>query len=212
MCATTLNATKPMIGITQRVTLISGINEKRDSLDQAWGRLMSALGLMWVALPNMAEQAVKLAERLELGGLILTGGDDIGVFPERDDTEMALLDWAWAQGRQIVGVCRGFQVIHTWLGGELVALEQTRHVRAYHDLRLADNRVINRNSYHAWGINKTSPQLQNIALCPEDNTIECAGNQQILGIMWHPEREEHFMADDLHLLRGHLIGKIENEL
>lgn len=44
------------------------------------------------------------------------------------------------------------------------------------------------NSYHNFGIQQLAPPLQALALCEEDGTIEAAYADNILGIMWHPER------------------------
>ena len=43
---------------------------------------MEALGRDWIALPNDAETALRLARRLDLGRLILTGGELSPVVPE----------------------------------------------------------------------------------------------------------------------------------
>jgi putative glutamine amidotransferase len=193
-----------LIGLTQRVTLNNETSEKRDSLAQDWGRLMAGLDILWVALPNRPAEAPALAGRLNLTGLLLTGGDDWGVFPERDETELSLLDWAQGTGRRIVGVCRGFQVIQIWRGGRLTPVDQARHVRARHEVRFIDGRSAMRNSYHAWGILEAAPGFAPLAVCPEDGSIEAAAGDEILGLMWHPERENEPSPDDAMLLRRYL--------
>jgi putative glutamine amidotransferase len=192
-----------LIGLTQRVTFMDGIGEKRDSLAQDWGRFMAAAALPWVALPNRPAEALALAERLALGGLILTGGDDSGVFPERDDTERQLLAWAEEKGKKVLGVCRGFQMIHLWLGGRLQPADVSRHVRQRHALRLNNGETLECNSFHSWGIAEPVPSLQPFAVCPEDKTIEAARNDRVMGLMWHPEREPEPRALDINLFVRH---------
>jgi putative glutamine amidotransferase len=69
-----------------------------------------------------------------VGGLLLTGGDDvtpsrygelthpavIEVAPERDDFEIALVNEARRIGLPILGICRGVQVLNVACGGTLV--------------------------------------------------------------------------------------------
>ncbi|MDR1921770.1 MAG: gamma-glutamyl-gamma-aminobutyrate hydrolase family protein [Candidatus Adiutrix sp.] len=203
------NEKKTLLGLTQRVTVIKEVNEKRDSLAQDWGRFMAAAGLPWVALPNRPEEAAALAERLDLGGLVLTGGDDLGLFPERDETELRLLDWAESAGRPVAGVCRGFQMIQTWLKGELRPVDQLRHVRTRHRLILSGGGSIECNSFHGWGIMELPRSLNILARCADDQTIEAAGNERLLGLMWHPERELKPVEFDLELFARHFAGDLK---
>jgi putative glutamine amidotransferase len=198
---------KILIGVTQRVTVIEAIQEKRDSLAQDWGRFLAVTGLPWVALPNRPREAAALAGQLNLSGLLLTGGDDLGQFPERDETEFKLLDWSAAVGKPVLGVCRGFQVIQTWLGGRLQPLEPALHVRTRHEVRHTDGRTVNCNSFHAWGILEPASSLEILARCQTDDSVEAARSGKLLGLMWHPEREEPPHEFDLHLFTRHLGAK-----
>lgn len=66
-------------------------------------------------------------------GLLLAGGGDMeparfgqpdcgsrDIDPARDRTELALLDAFCAAGKPVLAICRGFQVVNVWLGGDLV--------------------------------------------------------------------------------------------
>ena len=70
---------------------------------------------------------------LSYSGLLLAGGDDMdpslfgqedrgsrGIDRARDEAELALLDAFCAAGKPVLAICRGFQVVNVWLGGELV--------------------------------------------------------------------------------------------
>ena len=63
---------------------------------------------------------------------LLTGGEDPGTSPPRDDTERALLDWAIGDRLPVFGVCRGLQFVQRYFGGELVACDRERHVARRH--------------------------------------------------------------------------------
>lgn len=67
-----------------------------------------------------------------LDGLLIGGGDDIGVAlyedgvepdiaidPERDALELAALGQFWASGAPILGICRGAQMLNVFRGGTL---------------------------------------------------------------------------------------------
>ncbi|UQZ91342.1 hypothetical protein C4J81_18770 (plasmid) [Deltaproteobacteria bacterium Smac51] len=188
----------PLIGLTQRLTAVEPHGERRDSLARDWLGFMKALALPWLALPNDAETALDLAARFDLGGLILTGGEDMGVYPERDETEAALLSWARETGRPAVGVCRGFQFMWQWLGGGLAPVERAAHVAVRHEIVMADGTRRMVNSYHnfapeAGGARPMTP----LARCAADGNLEMAGCGKFLGLMWHPEREPQPAAEDL---------------
>jgi N5-(cytidine 5'-diphosphoramidyl)-L-glutamine hydrolase len=67
------------VAITQRVAVVPAYGERRDCLDQAWTKFLAACGLVPVLLPNVPEAALALCEGLGIGGLILTGGNDLAV-------------------------------------------------------------------------------------------------------------------------------------
>lgn len=89
-----------MLGLSQRIFIASGIGEKRDCLSQDW----KLSWVRWIALPNRPELAVELARKVGLSGIVLTGGDDIGLFPERDATEVVLVEWCLASSRPLPGI------------------------------------------------------------------------------------------------------------
>ena len=50
------------------------------------------------------------------------------------------------------------------------------------------------NSFHSSALNEKSKpdELEVIATCIRDHTIEAYKGEKIVGMMWHPEREEIF--------------------
>lgn len=191
------------VGITQRVTVVPGYGERRDCLDQAWARFLSACGLLPIMLPNVPAVASSLCERFPLAGYILTGGNDLEVLggdaPERDTVENVLLDLAERQNRPVLGVCRGMQVIQQRHDVQLRRVEG--HVAARQTIRVngAPTEV---NSYHDFGAIASHPPLD-VWASAEDGVIKAIrhSNNRVTGIMWHPERFDPFRPEDIALVR-----------
>jgi gamma-glutamyl-gamma-aminobutyrate hydrolase PuuD len=131
-----------------------------------------------------------------LDGIILSGGDNIGIYPVRDLTERTLMNRALATSAPLVGICRGCQLINDHLGGTLTNIKD--HVATNHVIyivedmaRLKQGDTIAVNSFH----NKT---ILHASLAPE--LIATAVDEQanigafrhakmpMYGIRWHPER------------------------
>jgi len=195
------------IGLTQRLTRVEPHGERRDSLALDWYPFLQALGRPWLALPNEPEMAVDLCARFDLGGLILTGGEDIGLYSERDQTEAALLDWTRQTSRPVIGVCRGFQFIRHWLGGRNLPVDPIVHRATTHEIEIEGQgrRVV--SSFHNYAPELTGAvedSLRPLARCLADGADEAAVGPGLLGLMWHPEREAEPKAFDLKLFHQHL--------
>ena len=186
--------------VTQRVAVVADVGERRDELDQRWAPLLLAADLVPVAVPNHPATAEALLDALPVGGVLLTGGNDLGSAPERDATERLLLDRAAERRLPVLGVCRGMQVIQHWLGVPLVPVEG--HVTRAQEIVL-DGRPRTVNSYHRWGATTTVADLEVRGIAP-DGVIKAVRHRTlpIHGVMWHPERNDPFEETDLTLLRG----------
>lgn len=197
-----------ILGLSQRVFEIPETGEKRDCLAHDWSVFLAALGVRWLALPNSPEQAAALADELDLCGIVLTGGDDIGVFPERDRTETVLLEWCARKSRPVMGICRGFQVLHCHFGGKLMPVAVDCHCARRHMVDMVDGNEREVNSYHRFSPDFTSlPSgypLREIARCRIDGVVEAAGGDGgLLGLMWHPEREVSPDSNDIKWFTRH---------
>jgi putative glutamine amidotransferase len=166
-----------------------------------------------------------------LDGVFLPGGADIdpasyGKAPhplcdktdrERDRVELALARWALEDGKPVLGVCRGMQLINVAAGGSLYQdlKEQlpgsikhdyfpfagqsfTRDYLA-HEVAVTDGTRLARlfgagalkvNSMHHQGVREVGPGLRPTALSP-DGLIEAlegdARGGYVFGVQWHPE-------------------------
>lgn len=191
------------VAITQRVARVEQYGERRDCLDQAWPRFLSACGLLPLVLPNVPEVALELCSSSGIDGLVLTGGNDLtsvgGDAPERDATENALVEITESKGLPILGVCRGMQLLQERCGVALRRVEG--HVSPRQTIRISGEPVLV-NSYHNYGATETRPPLEVWAVA-DDGVIKAIrrADYPAVGIMWHPERMSPFSDADLALFR-----------
>ena len=187
-----------VVGITQRSLMADVHGEQRYALDRRWFSFLDACGLVGVPLPNLPQIAADTAEAAALRGIVLSGGDDLvaygGTFPQRDETERRLLAWAMARGLPVLGVCRGMQLLVDAFGGRLERTDG--HVASRHDVRTQDG-VRSVNSYHRLAARTVPPALEVTATC--DDIVEGVRHREadVVGMMWHAEREETFDPADV---------------
>jgi len=191
------------VAITQRVTVVPDYGERRDCLDQAWTRFLQICGLMPIIVPNVPAAAISLCNSISLAGYILTGGNDLvsvgGDAPERDATEVALLELADRHQQPVLGVCRGMQVIQSRYAIPLRRVEG--HVASRQTI-LVERCPTEVNSYHHFAATESRPPLEVWAVA-DDGVVKAIrhSDRPMTGIMWHPERFEPFRSDDIALVR-----------
>ncbi len=182
-------------GITTRETNANGYNEPRDALAQDWGNYMSNTfpSHNWLSIPNIGSKAVEYFTKWDLNVLILSGGDNLGKTENRDNTEFHLLKYAIENKIPIIGVCRGLQLIHSYFGGKIrIGEEQFIKEHRAHDHEILLNKQIYlSNSYHVNQIEEDTlnKEFKIIATCSKFNSIEAIERENILAMMWHPERK-----------------------
>ena len=170
-----------------------------------------------------------------LDGLVLQGGADLspqsyGEAPQRPEwagdrmRDLYEIELFWEcviQGKPVLGICRGMQLVNVALGGALyqdLASDlggTVRHVdpeaydRNAHEVDLVADSGLARlyggaqrvvvNSIHHQGIRRLGRGLAVEAISPADGVIEAVrwnGASYVLGLQWHPE----FLRDTARLL------------
>ena len=187
------------IGITLRTGSASDYNEQRDLLSQDWPPFLEKIDLTPIFIPNSLEKISQFLDEIEMDGFILSGGDNVGDDPLRDNTEKKIIEFAIAHNLPTFGVCRGMQAINNFFNGSVIDSKNSKHVGKPHINKIVNKRLqqflgktIQVNSYHNNILTSKSlwENLQEFAITDFDNTIEgiIHKNKPIIGVMWHPER------------------------
>lgn len=199
-----------IVAITQRIDRVDARNELRDSLDQRMVQWLSQAGVLSVPVSNalvnsnnpskVSEQPAlqNWLETVQPNALVLSGGNDIGEYLQRDVTEGYLLSWAKSKKIPVLGICRGLQMIAVWTGGSLIKVEAHAGVR--HVLKAVtknEDWPAHVNSFHNWGL-ESCPEGFDVMAQAEDGSIEAIRHSVLPweGWMWHPEREAPFNQID----------------
>jgi len=197
------------IGISMRESNAIGYEEQRDEIARDWYKYMNYImpKANWMLIPNIERNVISYIENWKLNAFILTGGEDIGISKERDLSEKQIFNYAQKNKFPILGICRGFQAIHTWLGGmvEKKSVEFSNyHTDTHHKIDI-NGKIRTVNSFHSNALIENSipeEDIEIIAKCKKDNTIEAYKGDNLLGLMWHPERENEFFEWDAQLIKN----------
>lgn len=198
-----------LILVTQRIDFIKKRNEFRDSIDQKLLELIIQSGYLVVQVPNKfffkefkKDQANiffnSWLSRISPDGIVLSGGNNIGDFPERDITELSLLRYAEKLKLPTLGICRGMQMMGKFAGTKLIKVNG--HVNKRH--KLIGDIDIEVNSFHDWALAECPPEYKLLAKS-KDNIIKAIKHKSLPweGWMWHPERESPFKIYDVDRLK-----------
>lgn len=199
--------------VSQRVDWVETRGEARDALDQRLVDWLLQVGVLAVPVPNVLQGQGVLVEWLASiapQAVVLSGGNDIGTCPERDATEIALLDYAGDHDLPLLAICRGMQMMACYAGATLQPVNG--HAATRHSLQVPasfNDLPTEVNSYHDWALNGC-PAGYEIIASASDGILEAIRhlNRPWEGWMWHPERETPFGTTDIERARSLLqVGK-----
>jgi putative glutamine amidotransferase len=134
--------------------------------------------------------------------------------PLREETDYGLLDHAFAEGKPVLAICYGVQLLNVYLGGSLVqdiaseipaalshewrdrekGSREPKHSVQLEDgsqlVRLAGSWQAEVNSSHHQAIGDLGRALRVVARAPDGivEAVEGTGAHWLVGVQWHPER------------------------
>jgi putative glutamine amidotransferase len=219
------NMKPPVIGVT---TNNGKLKNGSDGvmISRAYVDALIHSGGIPLLIPSGLNSEAIAALSQKLSGILLSGGGDIspettksgdhlkisGIDTGRDDLEFKLLDFMIKLKKPFLGICRGFQVINTYMGGSLYAdiidqlpgaIQHDRHVghsRDFlaHEVRVDDSSklagILGKspilvNSLHHQGVKEIPTTLVPVAWAP-DGLVEGLEMKRYpfgLAVQWHPE-------------------------
>lgn len=189
--------------------IVVAVSQRREFVEsrRAWGDFhdfqlqdwLSELPVIAVPVPNrLGKKLTAWLEKVSPDGFLLSGGEDIGDFPERDHAECEMVSYARARLLPVLGICRGMQMLAHTEGVPIIKIPN--HVGDEHPLVSV--------SPLDWPDTVNSFHTNTIEYCPAgyevtaqhlDGSIEAIRNNQLgwEGWMWHPERRETFSTKEI---------------
>lgn len=218
---------KPLIGVT------CGTFRDRDWCPPIHGHRQTYIDSVVAAggapflLPLVDDEDVLRALYDRLDGVLLAGGQDVnprhygevptpelGIVDDlRDRVELLLARWAVEEGKPVLGICRGMQVLNVALGGTLYQdigtqlKVETIHDSSFaaqdwthmvHDLELDHTSRLGElfgpatfpiNSLHHQSLKRIAPKLRAVGWAPDGviEAIEGTNGHFVIGVQCHPE-------------------------
>ena len=190
------------IVVTQRLDICKKSGQISNSLDAKLCELIFDCGGLPAPIPNNFSDMVSLnlwMQSINPDAVILSGGQDFGLFPERDDLEKNLYTIAKNHTLPLLGICRGMQVIAINSDGKLKKVDN--HVGTMHRLKGTYNHLV--NSFHNYSLASVPSDFIIKAEAENDGCIEAIRhkNLPIEGWMWHPERTNESRAEHIRQMR-----------
>lgn len=238
-------STRPTIGLTtQTLHSIDGIPPALPAswvMNQRYFHAAVQSGAVPWMIPLLDDDRTTLRAIYErLDGVLIPGGVDISpseygeetrpecgnLDPARDHVELQLVRWAMEDGKPVLGLCRGLQVINVAAGGTLwqdlasqcptlekhdyfptagFARDHLAHAvtvsRGTHLAELLEEETLPVNSMHHQGVKQLGKDLLVSATAPDGliEAIEGTDDAFLVGVQWHPEVFElaHPHASDI---------------
>lgn len=212
---------RPLIGITERLN-----TEDTFYLRRYYSEAIEAAGGVPIHIPLIPRRDYLAALCDRLDGLVLSGSNSdldpalygeephpkLGpVVPERDETDLLLLELAEARTMPVLAICFGMQSLNVSRGGSLIQDIESQvpnpikheqgqvYHRPSHSVRveadsllaqLAGAETVRVNSSHHQAVAKLGRNLRVIAAAPDgviEAVIDDRADRFVFGVQWHPE-------------------------
>ena len=192
-------------------------------INHDYPRSLAAAGAAPFLIAQSADQGLLEEQMSLMDALVIPGGDDLDphyfqeeptytteIQPLRDAFDWQLLDIAVKQGKPVLGICRGLQLLNVYFGGTLYqdlkaqGASQVKHRQdnairypwhsvdivsgshVHQTLGLTETRV---NSLHHQAVKDLAPGFEITARAKDGvvEAIESTSGPLRWGLQWHPE-------------------------
>jgi len=215
---------KPLIGITTRNGKDAD-GHPLTALQHTYTRAILQAGGLPILIPSMLMEEDFLDLYSRVSGILFTGGGDVSleyfngsahprigeVDRARDLTEISLMHAAVNDGKPILGICRGAQVMNVVFGGTLYThiIDQLKGALDHdypgdlrrvlvHPIRVDESTrsaeifgetLLNVNSLHHQGLKDIAPGLLATGYAPDGlvEVVEIPDHPYAVSVQWHPE-------------------------
>lgn len=188
--------------ISQRIDHLPERMETREGIDIKICKIMINLGFIPIPISNsfgdiQKDKLFEYIDSLEPHGFILSGGNDLNEYKQRDILEKTLIEYAILKRKPLMGICRGMQILANFFGSHIEPINN--HVNSERIVKGVIHKKI--RCFHKYKI-ATCPKDFSILSISDDGCIEAikSKNYPMIGIMWHFEREEKLDYIDKNLI------------
>jgi putative glutamine amidotransferase len=217
----------PIVGIScSTIRTNEAYNPIRYGQNRTYVRGVARAGAAPLLIPDLEDKAQLRAIYDHVDGLLLAGGEDIHperygepihekcgrITLERDENELTLTQWAMDEGKPVLAICRGIQVLNVALGGSLYQdilaqipgaekhdwyPDPPRDYLAHTVTVTPGSRVasilgtteVPVNSLHHQSLKEIAPGLTVVGHAPDGviEAVEAGDHPFAIGVQWHPE-------------------------
>lgn len=173
-----------------------------DFLDHNWINFFNKKNYYFKVIPNSLKVTNKiLNEKKKIDLIILPGGNDLFNIKRltkiRFEVEKKLIKFSIKKKIPLLGICRGMQMLNCYFGGSIIKVKGHMKSRSliYMKHNLFKKNKISVKCFHNYCVSpKSLSKKFHILGTDKSDNIEMFYHKthNILGVMWHPEREKKF--------------------